>query len=181
MKKLLLILPLVFLLCFTFGCSQRSISLKKIFENDLDTDLQEKIDTSRQQALSWQADARLYEVRLNISDKGEISWRFHWISDSSKNYIALFSNTPSVRQTGDDPNAEEKPDVDIKATIGFNKVGEILQAEGVNLEALKVEDIWDFKLSNERKWEDPNTYYYYLFLKDGSQYYIQAETGELKK
>jgi hypothetical protein len=181
MKKLFMVLSLVFLLCFTFNCSQGSVSLKKIFETDLDTDLQEKIVTSRKEALAWQADARLYEVRLNISDTGEISWRFHWISNSGKNYIALFSNTPSVRQTGGDPTAEEKPDVDIKATVGFNKVGAILQAEGVNLEALKVEDIIHIKLSYERKWEDPKTYYYYIFLKDGSQYYIHAETGELIK
>lgn len=181
MKKLFMFLPMVFLLCFTFSCSQSSTSLKKIFEDDLDKDLQEKMDTSRQQALSWQADARLYEVRLNISDTGEISWRFHWVSNSGKNYMALFSNTPSVQQKGDDPSVEEKPDLDIKATIGFNKVGEILQTEGINLEALKVEDIMDFKLSDARKWENPTAFYYYIFLKDGSQYYIHAETGEFKK
>jgi hypothetical protein len=181
MKKLFMVLPLAFLLCFTFSCSQGSVSLKKIFETDLDSDLQEKIVTSRKEALAWQADARLYEIRLNISDKGEISWRFHWVSNSGKNYMALFSNTPSVRQIGDDPSVEEKPDVDIKATIGFNKVGEILQTEGINLEALKVEDIMDFKLSDAVKWESPKAYYYYIFLKDGSQYYIHAETGEFKK
>jgi len=39
----------------------------------------------------------------------------------------------------------------------------------------------DFKLSHERKWEEPKAFYYYIFLKDGSQYYVHAETGELKK
>jgi hypothetical protein len=39
----------------------------------------------------------------------------------------------------------------------------------------------DFKLSFERKGEEPKTLYYYILLKDGSQYYIHAETGELEK
>ncbi len=162
-----------------FGLGE-SISLKKVFGDDLDADLEEKLGTSKQEALAWQTDARLYEVRLNISDAGKISWRFHWISNSGKNSLVLFSNSPSFRQSGDDPAVEEKPDLDIKATIGFNKIEEILQAQGVDLGALKVEDIMHFKLSYE-KWKDPKAYYYYIFLTNGSQYYIHADTGEYKK
>jgi len=157
-----------------------SVTLKKVMENNLDEDLTVKLEISRQKALEWKADARLHEVRLNISESGKINWRFHWISNSSKSYLVLFSNKPSFRQKGTDPGAEQKAELKIKSFIGFNKVGLILQSKGVDLKTLKVGNIMDFKLNYE-KWKNPKAYYYYLFLTTGPQYYIHAQTGEFKK
>lgn len=157
-----------------------SVTLKKVMENNLDKDLQEKFEISRQNAVEWKSDSRLHEVRLNISDSGKIKWRFHWISNSSKSYLVLFSNKLSFRQKGADPGAEQKKDLKIDTTIGFNKVGFILQKNSIDLKTLKVEDIIDFKLGYE-KWKNPQAFYYYIFLTTGPQYYINAQTGEFKR
>ena len=106
MKNKLIILFCMILVFFHFWVwgVPGSVTLKKVMENNLDKDLQEKLDISRQEALEWQADARLHEVCLNISDSGKIKWRFYWISNSSKSYLVMFSNKLSFRQKGADPS-----------------------------------------------------------------------------
>lgn len=166
--------------CFISCGAGSSVTLDNIFKNDLDTDLKEKFELSRQIALEWQSDARLHKVRLNLDESGDIAWKFHWISNSEKKFMELFSSAPSFRFKSIDPGAEQKTELKINSTIGFNKVGMILQKKGVDLKTLKPEDIMHFKLIYEKR-KEPKAYYYYIFLKNGSQYYIHAETGEFKK
>jgi hypothetical protein len=182
MKNHLAIFNVIILLSlFLIGCgAKNSVTFDTIFQKDLDADLEANFQVYQKKAFDWQADARLNKVRLNINEKGEIAWRFHWFSNSTKKYLALFSSAPSFRLTGDAPDAEQQTDLKITNYIGFNKVAQILQKEGVDLKAIKEEDVMGFKL-DYFKWKDPKDYYYYIFLKNGTQYYIHARTGLIKK
>jgi hypothetical protein len=155
----------------------RAANLEDVFAQDLDVSLDRALADVRARAHEWRPDARLHQVRMNFRESGEVRWRFLWLSDSNAATLRLFSNSRSFRQTGRDPKSKDKPTLDPSKTIGFNRLGQLLEEKGMNLSAVKIEQVDTIQLGYEG-WRDPAGFYYYVFLTTGKQQYILAATGE---
>lgn len=159
------------------------VNLGDLLQRDLDAAFQRQLAAARGAAADWQDDARLNKVQLRLSDAGEISWVFHFLSDASSGYLRvwLFSRGGEPQaDAGEDPEAVSKPTLEPADVAGFSRAVRALDEAGVDLAAVSNSELNQFELSHQR-WREPAGYYYNLFLASRAPYWIVAESGRLQQ
>jgi len=161
------------------ACSPKP-TLESVFQQQLDRSLENSLETARADALGWQADARLHQIRMNVDKDGAVTWKFHWLSDAAGSFLETFSGAASFRNSGLDPEPQAKATLEPDSTVGFDELGITLQQNGVDLAGVEPDQVSTIQLGHETHL-DPAGYYYYVFLTSGKQHWVRANDGAFIK